>query len=1232
MDFAGLEAARQAIGRVEVETPNGWSTAGTAFIVADRIALTALHVVADRSAPQIQARGSIRILFGAVGVTAEIRTWDVESDWALLTLDRSGGTPLRMSRTLPWEEKQWWTFGYPRLNDREGIAASFDLRDPNAPYDRGTAISLRSDDLKGTEVRGLSGAPLLRGDAVYGVFRSNLEEARKSFGYLYATPVREIVDRVDPVSAAPNPFQGMRPFEEDRASFFFGREAEADSLAAQLAKARLAILVGGSGSGKSSLLRAGLIPKVRLGRLSDDAVIDVVVFRPGPQPIHELSLALLPQLSFPSMPSTPSQFRDRLWSGEEALSDLVDQELQHRHGGDRQRGGVLLVVDQLEELYGGDADPQQTRQFMRVLCTAARKKGGRVWVAGAIRDGFMSELLHPGLDTDFLRGSLIPLGPIATEARLRELILKPALRAGLRFEPPTLPDTIARDAADQPGALPLLQYALDRLWQERRGELLTASAYRDFGGVQGVIAHQADATVGPLEGESLDRARRLFLRLVWIRTDGPNTRRLLPYDSLPPDVRELAFRLVAQRLLVTTVTGVEIAHEALIREWMPLRAWVKEAPEGERRLQELEHARERWADGHQRREDRLPDHRLQPLAEWALAHTGDIPHPERRFLVESLLSSTLPPEKWGAPLGAEAILDALDAPPGGSRPVEEELLLLRALYVASSAISSNVSSGEQAPSRERATQYLEQLLLRESGHHDSRSADFEAARLAMTHEGPDWLVSLADRAPSVRESLVRLLGVPELRPSVLAQLPQTWGKSVRRRAALRIAWENRTTLLFVASSVFLSTFLLGRVWWLGDFALEFAGLSRTSWDGNFYSSSLAILAALGAWFSFWQYAVRRTASIREIGKAAIAVMAVNDLPILLANLRFVAVGKQELVPYITKVVEAGFVVVAYAILLRMFVRAIGTAGITLPSGKIPLGRAAAAALVGLIPGMIASQVILTGNSKPPSALSFLHNWLNDFAAITLAIVTTRWAARAAILPAFEGPQRPSTRRIARAVGLSVLIIAIIGTISRWKGELFGISPDPARFSEMFGVPPGTPIPSGFKSTRLQARTPLLPSEGQSRFMPAAGLSFDDRPANDIRWENGVLLPNEWRFERDGDEEYRGIGAIIRLRSPLEAINPDAIVASADPADETRARALVATIRADVGGVAEWRAAAKSGMGIEPVSGGSFLVRSWQRGQHDLLAELTTQPLGDGSLVVAWRIVLSWPRPEELNGP
>lgn len=383
------------------------------------------------------------------------------------------------------------------------------------------------------------------------------------------------------VPIAPNtdvcPYRGLRAFDEADAEFFFGREGDVQRLLERLKGTRFLAVLGPSGSGKSSLVRAGLVPALKNGRLPESNAWSFAVFTPGARPLTALAAHLVRLAPTLPMGSTLDQLTNdaRTLHLATALA-LTDRPQSHR---------LVLVVDQAEEVFTLCRDEHERARFLENLLYAAGIPDGRCVVILTMRADFYPRCAaYPELSTRIATQQYL-VGPLDDE-ELHQAVVEPAWRVGLTFED-GLVATILDDVARQPGSLPLLQHALIELWERRRGTLMTLEGYRETGGVAGAIAKRADAVYDGLSPDQRAIARRVLLRLTQPGEGTEDTRRRATLAELATDPAEAAAvetvvgALVDARLLTTTAdddgtTWIDVAHEALIRGWPRLRAWIDE--------------------------------------------------------------------------------------------------------------------------------------------------------------------------------------------------------------------------------------------------------------------------------------------------------------------------------------------------------------------------------------------------------------------------------------------------------------------------------------------------------------------------------------------------------------------------------------------------------------------------------------------------------------------------------
>ena len=288
----------------------------------------------------------------------------------------------------------------------------------------------------------------------------------------------------DPGLRAQNPYKGLLPFEESDVATFFGREALTEELVARFAGTRFLAVVGPSGSGKSSVVRAGLIPAIRVGGMSGSDRWPIIEMFPGAHPLIELETALMKVGGDP-----PPSLREILEADELGIMRAIKRVLPP---GDEQ---IVLFIDQLEELFTLVEDEGARTRFLAGIEAVVKDQHSRVRVVTTLRADFYDRpLLYPGF-ADLMRSYIETVVPLAPD-ELERAIVGPARQVGVDLEPGLMADMLAA-VADEPGGLPLLQYALTELFQHREGNVLTLEAYRAIGGVSGALSAEPRSSTGP---------------------------------------------------------------------------------------------------------------------------------------------------------------------------------------------------------------------------------------------------------------------------------------------------------------------------------------------------------------------------------------------------------------------------------------------------------------------------------------------------------------------------------------------------------------------------------------------------------------------------------------------------------------------------------------------------------------------------------------------------------------
>jgi basic membrane lipoprotein Med (substrate-binding protein (PBP1-ABC) superfamily)/DNA-binding SARP family transcriptional activator len=445
-------------------------------------------------------------------------------------------------------------------------------------------------------------------------------------------PRHGLASPVRPKTEVANPFKGLRAFTRDDAPSFFGRNALVAELLRVIGQERrLVAVVGASGSGKSSVVNAGLLPALAKGAVAGSDQWLVANMLPGAHPFAELEGALLRTVIDP-----PDSLEEQLRDGD---AGLVRAALRILPDNDSH---LLLVIDQFEELFTLVDDEAVRRRFLSNLVGAVDDPYGRITVVLTLRADFYGRpLQHPEFGARLGTG-VVNVTPMTAE-ELEEAALEPTRQVGVGLEPALLGQLIS-DVGNQPSMLPLFQYALTELFDRRDGDTLVASSYRAMGGVEGALQRRAADLHEQLEPAEQEAARQLFLRLVTVSEHDQRTRRRVAAREIASLVDDTVTmyavlkRFGDRRLLsfdadpLTGAPTVEVAHESLLTAWPTLVGWIDDGREDLRRHVSLTVAVREWQLADHNPTYLMTGARLSQYEAWSRTSRLSLNATERAFL------------------------------------------------------------------------------------------------------------------------------------------------------------------------------------------------------------------------------------------------------------------------------------------------------------------------------------------------------------------------------------------------------------------------------------------------------------------------------------------------------------------------------------------------------------------------------------------------------------------------
>ena len=445
-----------------------------------------------------------------------------------------------------------------------------------------------------------------------------------------------------------NPYKGLRAFQEADAADFYGRETLVAQLVSRLAKSRFLAVVGPSGSGKSSVVKAGLIPAFHQEALPGSDKWFVAEMTPGSHPLEELELALLPIAVDP-----PPSLLEPLQKDERGLLRTIRRILP-----DEEEAQLLLIIDQFEELFTLVDEDVRRRHILDSLLTALNAPRSPLRVVVTLRADFYDRPLQYQPIGELFKQHTEVILPL-TRDELTSAIQEPARRVGVGIEEGVVAAMTA-DVVDQPGALPLLQYALTELFEERQDHTMSLGSYRAIGGVSGALVQRAEELYANLDAAEQEQVRQLFLRLVTLGEGAEDTRRRVRLSELEAlavignQLSENGIPITDNRLPITEYgehriltfdrepttrePTIEVAHEALLSEWPRLRGWLDQSRDDIRMQRRLAAAAAEWEQSNRDEGFLLHGSRLDMFSGWRANSDMALTSIETTFLNFSLVA------------------------------------------------------------------------------------------------------------------------------------------------------------------------------------------------------------------------------------------------------------------------------------------------------------------------------------------------------------------------------------------------------------------------------------------------------------------------------------------------------------------------------------------------------------------------------------------------------------------
>ena len=613
---------------------------GAGFLLTENLAVTCAHVIAEiDDSSHLNDEIEVNFPFIAQGKKyhAQVVYWNERDDIAgikLLEPVPLEATSAPLVNTNDLSRHKFKVYGFPKGHD-DGVWAQGVIIDTIA----NKWIQIEDTKEQGIQIQGgFSGTPVwdeqLQG--VVGMVVAAKDDRTEKMAFCVSAQTLMTIwpELGANISIPACPYRGLFAFREQDANLFFGREHFIEELLGAVEHRSLVAIVGASGSGKSSVVFAGL-----LSRLHRDSSLIILDLRPGKNPFAALASSIIPLLE-PNLTESKQMeeagnLTKILREQDYALSDAFNR-IKKKNPTCRR---ILLYIDQFEELYTSVEDSIQRNQFIDTLLNTIKEQGDNLTLLFTFRADFLGQALaHEPFATALQKHQILYLAPMKRE-ELQQAIERPAEIHNVKFEP-GLTDLILDHITKDPGALPLLEFALTQIWERQENRMLTVKSYRQIGGIEEALTHYADNAFANLDPNQLEIAHRLFTQLVIPGVGIGDTRRLAMRSEINETDESIVEEFVTKRLLVTdrTPTGqetVEIVHEALIHGCKTMRDWIEKDREFLAWQAQLRSAIQIWKDNENKETALLSGINLSNAEKWLYQRPDDLNQEQRLFILLS---------------------------------------------------------------------------------------------------------------------------------------------------------------------------------------------------------------------------------------------------------------------------------------------------------------------------------------------------------------------------------------------------------------------------------------------------------------------------------------------------------------------------------------------------------------------------------------------------------------------